>query len=219
VGLEIPNLGTYIRVGDLETVEQAMHFAQIAGAPQIRVGVGSFSPTAGTDYASAFAKAQRFLARVQRLAVRYGIRALVEIHHQTICPSASLAHRLVSEFDPTAIGVIYDPGNMVHEGFENYRLGIELLGPYLAHVHVKNGAYARPASGGVWIPRWAPLEDGVVDLVALFSALHDRGYTGWLSVEDFSQVRASAAALQHNLRLIRDRLALVTDQARGNGGP
>ena len=47
-----------------------------------------------------------------------------------LCPSASLAHRLVSAFDPDLVGAILDPGNMAQEGFENYHIGAELLGPY-----------------------------------------------------------------------------------------
>ncbi len=146
--LTIPNLGTYISVGDLPAVEEAMRFAQIAGAPAVRVSPGSLD---GGTYAERFSAAQAFLTQVEALARRHGVRALIEIHHNTICPSASLAHRLVSSFEPRAVGVIYDPGNMVYEGFESYRLGIELLGPYLAHVHIKNAAYARAAGGGLWV--------------------------------------------------------------------
>jgi sugar phosphate isomerase/epimerase len=132
---------------------------------------------------------------------------LIEIHHETICPSASLAHRLISNFDPQAIGAIYDPGNMVYEGFENYRMGLELLGPYLAHVHIKNAAFARPAGGGVWTATWAPLEDGVVNYPQLFAALRAVGYDGWLSMEDFSAARPSREALRHNLAFVRDVIA------------
>lgn len=203
-GLAIPNLGTYIGVGDLAATEEAMRFAQLAGAPQMRVGVGS---SQGASYAERFAAAKAFLTQVELLALRYGVMALVEIHHGTICPSASLAHRLVSHFDPRAVGVIYDPGNMVYEGFEDYRLGLELLGPYLAHVHVKNGAFTRPAGGGVWTATWAPLEDGVVDFLLFFAALRAVGYDGWLSVEDFSAARPSREALRHNLTFIRDAIA------------
>jgi sugar phosphate isomerase/epimerase len=202
-GLAIPTLGTYIAVGDLAATEDGLRFAQIAGAPQMRVGVGSLD---GASYAQRFAAAKAFLTQVEALALRYGVRALVEIHHRTICPSASLSHRLVSHFDPQAIGVIYDPGNMVYEGFEDYRLGLELLGPYLAHVHVKNGAFARPERGGVWTATWAPLEDGVVDFPQFFAALRAVGYDGWLSVEDFSAARPSREALRHNLAFIKEHL-------------
>jgi len=37
-GLEIPGLGTYVAVGDLEAADEAMRFAVTAGAAQVRVG-------------------------------------------------------------------------------------------------------------------------------------------------------------------------------------
>jgi len=49
----------------------------------------------------------------------------------------------VSDFDLRYIGIIYDLGNMVHEGYENYKLGLELLGDYLSYVHVKNAVWNR----------------------------------------------------------------------------
>jgi len=199
-GLEIPGLGTYVAVGDLEAADEAMRFAVTAGASQVRVGAGAPD---GRPYKELFASAREFLAGVEELVRSHGVKALIEVHHRTICPSASLAHRLVSVFDPDLVGVILDPGNMAQEGFENYRIGAELLGPYLAHVHIKNSAFERPAGGGVWEPRWAPLEDGVVDFGLVFEALEHVGYDGWLVMEDFSGVRPSREALRYNLEFVR----------------
>lgn len=199
-GIEIAGLGTYVAVGDLEAADEAMRFAVTAGASQIRVGAGAPD---GRSYHELFASAREFLAGVEELVRSHGVKALIEVHHRTICPSASLAHRLVSAFDPDVVGVILDPGNMAQEGFENYRIGAELLGPYLAHVHIKNSAFERPAGGGVWEPRWAPLEDGVVDFGLVFEALEYVGYDGWLVMEDFSGVRPSREALRYNLEFVR----------------
>jgi sugar phosphate isomerase/epimerase len=199
-GLEVPGLGTYVAVGDVEAADEAMAFALTAGASQVRVGAGAPD---GRPYEVLFTEAREFLQAVEDLARSHGVKALVEIHHRTICPSASLAHRLVSAFDPEFVGVIFDPGNMAQEGFEDYRIGVELLGPYLAHVHVKNAAFERPAGGGVWEPRWAPLEDGVVDFRLVFEALELVGYEGWLVMEDFSGARPSREALKYNLEFVR----------------
>jgi sugar phosphate isomerase/epimerase len=204
-GLEIPGLGTYVTVGDLEAASEAMRFAVTAGAPQVRVGAGVPD---GRLYEELFDAAREFLAGVEDLARSNGVKALIEIHHRTICPSASLAHRLVSAFDPDLIGVILDPGNMAQEGFEDYRIGAELLGPYLAHVHIKNSAFERPDGGGVWEPRWAPLEDGVVDFGQVFKALEHVGYNGWLVMEDFSGARPSKEALRYNLKFVRSFVEL-----------
>ncbi|MBA2344105.1 MAG: sugar phosphate isomerase/epimerase [Rubrobacter sp.] len=204
-GLEIVGLGTYLSVGDLDATEDAMRFAWKAGSPRIRVGVGR--PDGETSYADLFGATQKYLAGVEELSREYGVKALVEIHHGTICPSASLTHRLVSDFDPECIGVIFDPGNMVHEGFENYRIGLELLGPHLAHVHLKNAAYERPEGGGVWKARWSPFEDGIVDFAGFIEDLENVGYDGWLVVEDFSATRPSREMMAHDLGFIRRLLA------------
>jgi sugar phosphate isomerase/epimerase len=200
-GIEIAGLGTYIGVGDLVATEEAMRFARTAGAPQVRVGVER--PREGTTYGELFETTKDYLAGVEELSKEHGIKALVEIHHGTIAASPSLAHRLITGFDPDAIGVIFDPGNMVHEGFEDYRMGMELLGPYMAHAHIKNAAYDRPEGGGVWKARWAPLDDGVVDFGSFFGALRSVGYDGWLVVEDFSGVRPSRETLAHNISFLR----------------
>lgn len=202
-GLAIPGLGTYINVGDLAATENAMQFAQTCGAKQIRVSAGSW-PQEGRKYAGVFAAARDFLDGAQALAKKYGVKALVEIHHNTIIPSAALTFRLVDGFDPAHIGVIHDAGNMVHEGYEEYRMGLELLGAYVTHVHVKNGAWKRPENGGVWKSQWAPLDDGTVNFDALFTALKSVGYDGWIGVEDFSSARPSKEALRWNLTFLKD---------------
>ncbi len=200
-GLAIPNLGTYIDVGYQAAVEQAMRFAVVAGAPSIRVGVARTN--APGNFAAIFGQTVDFLAGVEELARASGIKALIEMHHGTIAASASAAYRLVERCDPARVGVIHDCGNMVYEGHEDFRRGLETLGPYLGHVHVKNAAFDRPAAGGVWRPRWAPLRDGVVDFAALFAALHAVGYDGWVVVEDFSQAYPSRVALRENLAFLR----------------
>ncbi|MFN3982817.1 MAG: sugar phosphate isomerase/epimerase family protein [Caldilinea sp.] len=206
-GLAIPNLGTYINVGDLAAVENAMQFAVTAGAPSIRVGVARNDEPG--DFQAIFERSAGFLADVQALSQRYGVKALIEMHHGTISASASAARRLVERFDPAHIGVIHDCGNMVFEGFEEYRRGLEILGPHLGHVHVKNAAFDRPAEGGVWKGRWAPLRDGVVDFAALFAALRAVSYDGWVVVEDFSQAYDSRTALSENLAFLRRVAAAV----------
>jgi sugar phosphate isomerase/epimerase len=207
-GLELSNLGTYLSPGDLAAVEKAMQFAERAGAPSLRVNAEAYNG----DYHASFERSLEFYREVEKLAQRYKVRALVETHQGLITPSASLAHRFVSHFDPQYVGVIYDPGNMVLEGFETYLMGLQLLGPYLAHVHLKNAAFIRPDNGGVWQPRWMPLENGVVDFKNVLRSLMRVGYDGWLVMEDFSAARGSLETLTHNLTFIKNLLAEVQDE-------
>lgn len=203
-GLEQPGIGTYISLGDMDAVKAARDFCQTAGIGQFRVGFNNFEGA----YLEHFNKAEKFLAEVLELLKGTGIKAMIEIHHRTIVPSAGLMHRLISQFDPASVGVIYDPGNMAYEGFEDYRMGIELLGPYMTHVHLKN-AKTQPNDNGVWTYTWAPLEDGVVDFDALLTALKEVGYNDWLVIEDFSGKRPSREALKQNLEFVRAKLQKV----------
>jgi sugar phosphate isomerase/epimerase len=159
------------------------------------------------SYGGLWERARRDYREVERVARAHGVKALVEIHHETIVPSASATRRFLDGFDPGSVGAIYDPGNMVWEGHEQYRLGLETLGPYLAHVHAKNSAWrqtGRRADGSLaWQAEWAPLDEGIVDLGDLLSALRAVGYDGWISVEDFTTEPPLSERVRNNLRSLR----------------
>ncbi|MGE7827349.1 sugar phosphate isomerase/epimerase family protein [Paenibacillus sp. NPDC093718] len=178
----------YLTCGDVEATEKVMQAAKLIGASFIRAGIPGYDRK--RNYNELYDQAVRYLHEVQDLAAAYGVKAVVETHHLTIAPSAGLTHRLVSHFNPQHIGVLYDPGNMVHEGYENYRMGLELLGPYLAHVHVKNGGYRKtPAEDGTsaaWSGEWVPLDQGAVPWKQVIQDLQSVGYEGYYGIEDFS---------------------------------
>jgi sugar phosphate isomerase/epimerase len=188
-GLEMPALATYVPCGDEENAERVMRAAMSMGVPMVRLGVPRYDRT--RPYAELYDQARWQLEGVARLAAAYAVKVLVEIHHGTIIPSAGLAHRLLDGLDADLVGAIYDPGNMVCEGYEAWRMGMELLGPYLAHVHVKNYAWhpeaEEDARGTVhWAPRPAPLSRGMVDWGQVIEDLQAVGYEGYLSLEDFA---------------------------------
>jgi sugar phosphate isomerase/epimerase len=144
-----------------------------------------------------YAQAIAYLEVVEDLAKKYNVKALVETHHMTIAASASLAHRLVQRFNPNYVGVLFDPGNMVYEGFENYRMGLELLGEHLAHVHIKNAGWFQSERDRdkLWIARAMPMDQGMVDWKQVLHDLKSVGYTGWYGVEDFSGLHSSKEML------------------------
>ena len=115
--LEVCNLATYLKVNELEKIEKVMQAAKIMGCSQVRVNAPSYKRALNYNYL--FEETQKSLEKVEKLASKYGIKALLELHMGNIIPSASAAYRLVSSFDPYYIGVIYDPGNMIYEGYEN----------------------------------------------------------------------------------------------------
>jgi sugar phosphate isomerase/epimerase len=187
-GLEFSGLGGYARCDDHENVERMLAATAVLGARQVRVTM----PQLGSgDYRELFAGARMDLEWVAGRAAEHGVKALVELHHRTITASASAAIRLVDGLDPEHVGVIHDIGNLVIEGHEDFASAFQLLGDYLAHVHVKNavwerGSERRDDGSAKWAHRWATLRDGQADVGGYFEALVDHGYDGWVTLEDFS---------------------------------
>jgi sugar phosphate isomerase/epimerase len=99
----------------------------------------------------------------------------------------------------------------VHEGYENFRLGLELLGPYLAHVHVKNAAWAPTGEekDGIllWESNWSPIDEGIVNWKQLLGDLKAVGYDGYLGIEDFSGQYGSQEMLNNFASKVKQWLA------------
>jgi sugar phosphate isomerase/epimerase len=101
--------------------------------------------------------------------------------------------------DPAAVGVIHDLGfgNLVIEGGEDVRAGLEMLGPYLAHVYVKNCVATGGDGGGRQRPVGARV-GGAADRSgrrgAYLRHLTELGYHGWVTVEHFSTEPAAGRA-------------------------
>lgn len=207
-GLEMPSLGSYAGCDRPDAVETVMRGARELGIGQVRVPARTPD---GSDYESAFDRSRTEYGEVARLAEAYGVRALIELHHGTLTSSCSAARRFLDGFDPAHVGVIHDIGNMVHEGFERLDWGLRILGPYLAHVHVKNASLrpGAPVGAGTpgehvpWAASWAPMRTGQAPVADVFAALRGIGYDGWVTVEDFSTELPLAERTRDNLAFVR----------------
>jgi sugar phosphate isomerase/epimerase len=200
-GLEMPAVGSYAFCHESAAVEQVLHGAALLGAPAARVRLPKYD---GREHILVMRERARAQFRdVEALARRYGVKAVIQIHHETITPSASALASFLDGFDPRYVGAMWDPGNMVKEGFEQYQLGLETLGPYLATVHVKNVAWkplaAQPDGSITWQSSWAPLRKGVADIRAVFDALNAVDYVGWVTFEDFTSEQPRPDRLRDDL--------------------
>jgi sugar phosphate isomerase/epimerase len=204
-GLAFSGLGGYASCDNHDDVERMLAATAALGAERVRV---TMPRTDSGEYRSLFAAARSDLEWVAGRAEQHGVKALVELHHETITPSASAAFRLVDGLDPARIGVIHDLGNLVIEGQERPASAFELLGPYLAHVHIKNVRWVAdpPDADGVvpWRNEWAPLRTGQADVRAYVAALVRHGYDGWITLEDFSTELPLAERTADNLAFVRD---------------
>jgi sugar phosphate isomerase/epimerase len=223
-GLAYSGIGGYAGSADHDNVERMLAATAQLGAERVRVAMPS--PMLGS-YHEHFASVRSDLEWIAGRAASHGVQALIELHHGTITSSASAALRLVDGLDPARIGVIHDLGNLVIEGREEHSAAFEILGPYLAHVHVKNVAWVADVPGGpdassgsgsgasagqlgpsqdgtvTWRADWATLRAGQADVFAYIAALVRHGYDGWVTLEDFSTELPLEERTADNLAYLR----------------
>jgi sugar phosphate isomerase/epimerase len=86
----------------------------------------------------------------------------------------------LEQLSHSAVGVNFDPANMIlyDEGDPIEAIGI--LGPWIKHVHVKDGR--RPRSASDWSGD-VPWGTGDVNVPAFFESLEKIGYSGALAIE------------------------------------
>jgi sugar phosphate isomerase/epimerase len=220
-GLEFSGIGGYARCDNRADVERMLAATAFLGAGQIRVTTlplgtaewGSDGPS-GTPYPILFEAARRDFEWVAERAAHHRVKALVELHHRTITASASSARRLLEGLDPQHVGVIHDLGNLLIEGQEDYLAAFEMLGEYLAHVHVKNTVWVRQrdndeSGAAVYRNEWAPLQSGQGSVLEYFKALAAYGYDGWVTAEDFSTELPLKERTAGNLAYLRRTAALA----------
>ena len=208
-GLAVATFASNCSATDLEQVKLIAEGAQACGCPRVRIGCPR-GYDGSVSYHDLYDEAVEAFGQALEITRAFGVKALVEMHGGTIHPSASLAHRLVSNFDAADIGVIYDPQNMVIDGYETTSLAIELLGEYLAHIHV--GAHrAEPTeldSKGTQQWSWpgCPMGKGLYNYPKMMTALQESGYAGFISIEDFDPSRSEEEKLREGLRYLRSLL-------------
>jgi sugar phosphate isomerase/epimerase len=183
--------------------EQAAAAAEALGATSVRI---CGAPIRGQTYTAAYDATLRLCEVYSQAAQRRGLKVLLHQRWGTLTQSASQLHRVLSNFDPAVVGCVYDAGSMTIEGYEEYRIGLEILGSYVADVHIANTRHFPSPTGTVWEWEWSPLSDGLLDLQRLFRALRRSGYQGWITLADRSLGQAAAALLEADRHMLQQAI-------------
>ncbi len=116
------------------------------------------------------------LAAAGRIADEQGVTLAFETGQET----ADLLRLTLDELDMPNLKVNFDPANMLLYDMGDPIKAIELLGPDIRSVHVKDAR--RPKQKGQWGEE-VPLGQGEVDIPYFLETLKTVGYTGPLCVE------------------------------------
>ncbi len=173
-----------------EEIKVIFNAASILGAKLIRCHSYNFT---GDIPVCELRKKQRLWLEdiVIPSAKQFDVKLVIEQHHYSICCTPDACRNLIEGLPSTHIGIIFDPGNSLIEGYTRPEYAIDVLGEYLAHVHVKS---CKPVIEGGHIPQgrkyslqWGKLEDGDLDWEEIIKLLHTVGYDGYLSLEALDQ--------------------------------
>ncbi len=194
MGLEIPCISSYCKLGypgdrgetELKKMEKVGRVAEILGSYYFRIQTANYNPELGYEKMREIIRKQ--IEEISTRLKRHNIEALPIIEqHGISClsSSAGILIDLLRGISPEKIGVLYDPGNTVHEGWERPEIQIDILRDYIKYVHVKN--YDRtPENPRRAVP--SPLDKGILDWKMIIERLKAIGYNGYLSLEDFRPI-------------------------------
>lgn len=150
-----------------------------------------------------FGRAAEALHTLGEVAERAGSVIGIEMHGCSLADTGAATRRLVERADHPAVGVTWDTGNLITMGrAESWEQQLSLVGPYIVHVHLKNGLYGRN--------KWhrASLEGGAMeDVGAQTLALRETGYGGALVVEAPGLRQGQREMAETDLRFLRRTLS------------
>ena len=185
-GLVVPLLTTSITSADDPVAASTFEAAAANDVREIKLGYvnyrafGSFRETLAT-----FANE---LDGIEDIARRTGVRANIHTHSENhITSQPPIVYKLIKDRDPAAIGAYVDPGHMcVEGGGDGWRIGLDLLGPHISLVAIKDMDWAKVDDPALGKPRWytrmCPLRQGVVPWPTVFACLRQVGFDGWCSL-------------------------------------
>jgi sugar phosphate isomerase/epimerase len=141
------------------------------------------------------------LGRVSTLAAEKGITIAFETGQET----AELLRRTLDELKCPNLKVNFDPANMLLYDKGDPLRAVEILGPDIRSVHVKDAN--RPTKPGTWGEE-VPLGEGQVNIRAFVQTLKKVGYRGPLCIErEVGDQERRLRDVAHGIRYLRECLS------------
>src|SRR5438105_8259724 len=141
------------------------------------------------------------LAKVSDLAKTNGVTVAFETGQET----ADLLRRTLDDLKCPNLKVNFDPANMLLYDKGDPLRAVEILGPDIRSVHVKDAN--RPTTPGTWGEE-VPLGQGQVNIRQFIKTLQKIGYRGPLCIErEVGNQEQRLADVAHGIRYLRQCLA------------
>ena len=185
-----------LRPERLERLEWALERTLSLGLNDLMLHAG-FLPEIGDPGRKAMLDT---LAKAGQMAAEKGVTLAFETGQET----ADLLRRTLDDLNSPNIKVNFDPANMLLYDMGDPIRAVEILGPDIRSVHVKDAK--RPTVAGTW-GQELPLGEGQVDIPRFIKTLKSVGYAGPLVVErEVGDQQARFQDIKNGLTLLREYL-------------
>jgi L-ribulose-5-phosphate 3-epimerase len=186
-----------LRPQRLERLQWALERTRALGLSDLMLHAG-FIPQVGNPQRKAFLDT---LARVSDLAKAVGVTVACETGQET----ADLLRRTLDDVQCPNLKVNFDPANMLLYDKGDPLRAVEILGPDIRSVHLKDAN--RPTTPGAWGEE-VPLGKGQVNIRQFITTLQKVGYRGPLCIErEVGNQEQRLADVAQGIRLLRECLA------------
>lgn len=163
------------------------------------VGVDFISNSTPVDYAAAYDRAQVSISTLADHASGSGVDVGVENVWNKFLLSPLEMRRFIDEIDHPLVGVYFDIGNALLNGYPEQ--WIRILGRRILKVHVKD--YRRSPGG---FDSFVDLLAGDVDFPAVAAALSDIEYSSYCTAEMMPTYRHHPEQMTYNASAAMDRI-------------
>jgi len=194
------------------------------GITEYRMGHFHLDPRRSVRSQLADARSQMEL--LSSVCERVGIRAIYQVHHDTLISSPSAVYTLVDGLPQSAVGVELDPGNQSYEGLENWDYAFGLLGDKVTAAGIKDTGVSQDLNrvsdpGQGWNRFWLPINEGVTNWQAFASAAVRSGFCGTFVFMPFyheDDPQKMTEALTGEVTFLRRIFAEATVQVAARSG-
>jgi len=155
---------------EFEQLQRAIDLAVFFGARSIRV-------VAGNDRPVTLDKVVPWFKRAAEYAAEKGIYMGVENHSAGIAGTPELCVELAEKVGSPYFGVLYEPGNLMHDTGTDYRAALETMKDHIVHCHFKD---CKPVGDGYEMQQ---MGEGAIDFPWIMGQLDAARYRGDVALE------------------------------------
>jgi len=204
--MEVSGLAPYFKFNESSReIARVFKVAKILKTSRVRCH--SYAFTGETPFRELMDRQISWLEKeVLPVTGEFGMQLNIEQHHNMICCTPNACLQMVEKFHPERIGIIYDPGNTLFEGYTRINYTFSVMGRYINHVHVKSARYVAEGgsvpSGRRYPMEFGTLEKGDLDWEEIIKQLNAIGYKGFLSLEALD-ARDSETKLREDIPFLK----------------